>query len=91
MREREKIRMVKQMQAASASVETILASLRKVDTTKINSIRILHLATGLPLGEAKRVVFLSQTWSDRFTSDEAFLDSLLKNVDRVFPEQADAA
>jgi hypothetical protein len=44
-------------------------------------IRLLHLGTGIGLGEAKRIVFLSKTWSDRFASDEAFLDALLRGLD----------
>ncbi len=81
MREREKIAMVRKLHSNSAPIEEILVFLRKENASRIDSIRLLHLGTGIGLGEAKRIVFLSKTWSDRFASDEAFLDALLRGLD----------
>jgi len=83
MKDREKVARVKHLYTASSATEDILAFLRKEGSTKIDSVRLLHLGTGVSLTEAKKIVFLSQTWSDRFASDEQFLDSLLLEVDRT--------
>ena len=83
MREREKLAKVKHLYSASSPVEDIVAFLRKERATKIESVRLLHLGTGMSLAEAKKTVFLSKTWSDRFESDEQFLDALLQDVERA--------
>ncbi len=78
MREREKIATVKHLSLTSAPIEQIFAFLRKEKSTKVESVRLLHLGTRMSLGDAKKAVFRSRTWSDRLGSDEAFLDSLLQ-------------
>jgi len=83
MTDREIVAKVKHLHTASSPAEDIVAFLRKEGSTKVDSIRLLHLGTGMSLTEAKKIVFLSQTWSDRFQSDEQFLDSLLLEVDRT--------
>ena len=89
MREREKLAKVKHMSLDSAPMEDIVAFLRNVDSTKVESVRLLHLGTSMSLGEAKKAVFLSRTWNDRLESDEAFLDSLLQ--EKVHAAKSEAA
>ncbi len=87
MRDREKLARVKKLNG-KASLESILTFLRQEHTSKINSIRLLHLGTGRPLGEAKKLVFQSRTWSDRYETDEKFLDSLLQELNTLEDSEA---
>jgi ribosomal protein L7/L12 len=64
-------------------MEEILGFLRIQNASKIDSIRLLHLGTGIGLGEAKRLVFLSATWQDRLKQDEAFLESIMENLEKL--------
>jgi hypothetical protein len=51
--------------AAGATVDDVIAELRRQGLHKIYCIPILHFATGMPLGDAKKLVHFSPAWADR--------------------------
>ncbi|GAA0928946.1 hypothetical protein [Virgisporangium aurantiacum] len=58
--------------AAGTTHDDLIADLRRRGLEKIDCIVVLHVATGIPLGEAKPLVHFSPAWSDRRESDERF-------------------
>jgi hypothetical protein len=57
-------------------IEVVLEFLRERGFNKIDSINFLTLYAGLQLSEAKEVIHLSETWSDRLVVDEQLHDRL---------------
>lgn len=55
-----------------ADHELVLSFLREKGFNKIDSIKALVSAGGMPLGEAKLIVHNSKTWNDVYDRDEAF-------------------
>lgn len=65
---------------AGQSVEDILSSFRSQGANKIDCIVLMTRLTNISLGEAKRVVHLSATWSDFKEPDEEFHEQLWKAI-----------
>jgi hypothetical protein len=57
---------------AGNSIEDLIKYLRDEGCSKIDSMSILISGCGIGLGEAKRVIHFSPTWSDRKETDDAF-------------------
>lgn len=63
---------VKDMMSTGASLEDVIAFLRRQTGSKVKSMAVLSLATGISLNESKRVVHYSPAWSDLRERDDAF-------------------
>ena len=61
----------KRLITAGANAEMILLFFREKGFDKIDSIRSLRIFYGMTMSEAKTFIDNSQTWSDRFYSDQA--------------------
>jgi hypothetical protein len=72
------------MLARGASVDKVLGYLRKEGCEVIDSIRVLTQIGGMDLATAKRVVHISDTWSDRRSAHERFHEQ----VEEVAREEA---
>ena len=65
---------------SGANHEIVLGFLRERGFNKLDSIKALVNATGMPLNNAKGIVHHSRAWQDTFSRDEEFHASLLKAV-----------
>ena len=70
----------------SGSVEAAIKQLREFGFSKIDTIKTLMMSEGLSLGDAKRIVHLSETWSDRVASDDQFVDGLETTARKITDE-----
>lgn len=67
--------------AEGASQEDILRVFRERGLSWLRSVRALHLATGVSIGEAKRAVTFSETWADELPAREALERELDAAID----------
>ncbi|HSS77204.1 MAG TPA: hypothetical protein VLV54_10715 [Thermoanaerobaculia bacterium] len=67
------------------STEDMLQFFRSNGATLSDSIRLVKLAKGVDLAEAKRIVHFSDTWKD-FREDSEKLHDLAERVAREFEE-----
>ena len=65
----------RQMVEGGTPQHETIAEMRLAGLHKIHSIKLISLFYGISIGDAKRAVHLSDTWSDRRASDDAFHDS----------------
>lgn len=64
--------------AGDGSEEELIADLRAEGCSKIESIAVLREVLGVNLGDAKRLVHCSSTWSDVRHRDDEFHDQLFE-------------
>jgi len=69
------------------SVEDILVHLRSNGASKIGSMKVLMACLEIPLSDAKKIVHLSKTWSDVYSSHNAFQDALEKSLTTLSDEE----
>jgi hypothetical protein len=60
------------LRADGASDEELIRSFKDAGLSWIRSVRALHSATGMALGDAKRAVHFSETWAAERQDREAF-------------------
>jgi len=63
------------------STDEILAVLRAAGATPLPSMKVLRNTTGIGLGEAKRLVWLSPVWADELPAHVRLEDELLAALD----------
>jgi hypothetical protein len=66
-----------------AGVEELLQAFRRRELGILDSIRLVRDLLGISLGEAKKVVHLSQTWADLRAANDSFHDQLLSSVKEI--------
>jgi ribosomal protein L7/L12 len=69
------------MAASGESIESMAKRMADAKVEKIAAIKLLRQATGGTLYEAKAKIHLSEAYSDRRASDDAFHDSLFKALE----------
>ncbi len=65
----------------NSDLESILSFLRQHECTMVDSMRMVAELQSVDIGEAKRLVHFSETWSDVRLQNEAVHEALLKEFD----------
>jgi len=76
------------LRSNGSPIEDGIRLLRERGVSKLGSIRLLHLALDIDLGDAKSIIYESPTWEDRKASDEAFAESAVKAFSKVRSSEA---
>jgi ribosomal protein L7/L12 len=74
---------ISRMAADGASHEVMVAEMRTMGLSKPHSMALLRNVTSMTLGEAKKAVHFSPTWSDRRVADEEFEENLYRTAIRA--------
>lgn len=79
----------RQLLESGASIEEVLAELRRKGLSKVESIAVLARVSGMALGRAKNVVHHSQAWRDLREDHERFDESLGAALEDEFSSDED--